>query len=71
MGLGGRARRGVRGVVRERDDEADTPPRPGPPGRHGGYGLTLVEALASRWNTARDGDRNVTWFELDLPAPGA
>ena len=55
----------------EISDEADTPPRPGPPGREGGYGLTLVEALASRWNTARDGDRNVTWFELDLPAPGA
>jgi transcriptional regulator with XRE-family HTH domain/anti-sigma regulatory factor (Ser/Thr protein kinase) len=54
----------------EISDEADTPPRPGPPGREGGYGLTLVGALASRWDTARDGDRNITWFELDLPAPG-
>jgi len=55
----------------EISDEADAPPRPGPPGRDGGYGLTLVDALASRWDTSRDGNRNVTWFELDLPAPGA
>lgn len=55
----------------EISDEADSPPRAAPPGREGGYGLTLVEALASRWDTAREGDRNVTWFELDLPAPGA
>jgi transcriptional regulator with XRE-family HTH domain len=55
----------------EISDEADTSPQPAPPDREGGYGLALVEALASRWDTARDGDRNVTWFELDLPPPGA
>lgn len=64
------------GVGRDRirieiSDEADAPPRPAPPGRDGGYGLTLVEALASRWDTSRDANGNVTWFELDLPAPGA
>jgi transcriptional regulator with XRE-family HTH domain/anti-sigma regulatory factor (Ser/Thr protein kinase) len=64
------------GVGRDRirieiSDEADAPPRPAPPGRDGGYGLTLVVALASRWDTSRDGYGNVTWFELDLPAPGA
>lgn len=52
-------------------DEADSPPLLGPPGDCGGYGLTLVDALAARWDTGRDGDRNITWFEIDLPAPGA
>jgi anti-sigma regulatory factor (Ser/Thr protein kinase) len=32
----------------------------------GGYGLGIVDALASRWGTHRDGKLNVTWFELDL-----
>lgn len=63
-------------VARERlrieiSDAGDASPRLRPPGRDGGYGLTLVEAVATRWDTARDGDRNVTWFELDLPVPGA
>jgi transcriptional regulator with XRE-family HTH domain/anti-sigma regulatory factor (Ser/Thr protein kinase) len=52
-------------------DEADTPPRLGSPRDDGGYGLALVDTLASRWDTAREGGRNITWFELDLPAPGA
>jgi transcriptional regulator with XRE-family HTH domain/anti-sigma regulatory factor (Ser/Thr protein kinase) len=37
----------------------------------GRYGLKLVDSLATRWHTERDGAGNVTWFELDLPAPGA
>jgi transcriptional regulator with XRE-family HTH domain/anti-sigma regulatory factor (Ser/Thr protein kinase) len=41
-----------------------------PPSNSGGYGLTLVEALSSRWGTERENDLNVTWFELDLPSPG-
>jgi transcriptional regulator with XRE-family HTH domain/anti-sigma regulatory factor (Ser/Thr protein kinase) len=36
----------------------------------GGYGLTLVAELASRWGAGRENDLNVTWFELDLPLPG-
>jgi transcriptional regulator with XRE-family HTH domain/anti-sigma regulatory factor (Ser/Thr protein kinase) len=36
----------------------------------GRYGMKLVEMLAARWHTEHDGDGNVTWFELDLPAPG-
>jgi transcriptional regulator with XRE-family HTH domain/anti-sigma regulatory factor (Ser/Thr protein kinase) len=54
----------------EISDAADASPRLRPPG-DGGYGLTLVDALATRWDTARDGGGNVTWFELDLPVPGA
>jgi transcriptional regulator with XRE-family HTH domain len=35
------------------------------------YGLAIVDGLSSRWGTRREDDRNVTWFELDLPAPGS
>jgi transcriptional regulator with XRE-family HTH domain/anti-sigma regulatory factor (Ser/Thr protein kinase) len=55
----------------EISDGADAPPQLTAPSGEGGYGLTLVNALASRWDTAREGEGNVTWFELDLPAPGA
>jgi predicted ester cyclase len=27
--------------------------------------------MASRWGSERDDGLNVTWFELDLPLPGA
>jgi hypothetical protein len=53
----------------EVSDAADKPARL--PSENGRYGLKLVDALASRWHTERDGNCNVTWFELDLPAPGA
>ena len=39
-------------------------------GEDGGYGLRLVDSLSSRWGSSRNGDLNVTWFELDLPPPG-
>ena len=54
----------------EVSDAAQAAPQPRPPSPSGGYGLALVEMLASRWNTGRDADPNVTWFELDLPQPG-
>lgn len=44
--------------------------RPRIPTEAGGYGLTLVAELASRWGAGREGQLNVTWFELDLPMPG-
>jgi transcriptional regulator with XRE-family HTH domain/anti-sigma regulatory factor (Ser/Thr protein kinase) len=60
-----------RGVVRvEISDAAAGQPKLQAPGQDGGYGLALVDGLASRWATDRDGDQNVTWFELDLPHPG-
>jgi transcriptional regulator with XRE-family HTH domain/anti-sigma regulatory factor (Ser/Thr protein kinase) len=55
----------------EVSDTAPLPPSLREPGRDGGYGLTFVDALATRWDTSRDSDHNVTWFELDLPRPGA
>ena len=54
----------------EVSDAADAPPQVRTPTDHGGYGLTIVDALADRWGTTRNGGRNLTWFELDLPAPG-
>lgn len=41
------------------------------PDETGGYGLALVDAMASRWGSERQGDLNMTWFEIDLPHPGA
>jgi transcriptional regulator with XRE-family HTH domain len=41
-----------------------------PPSRDGHDGLSLLDSLASRWDTSREGYGNVTWFELDLPVPG-
>ena len=41
------------------------PGKPEPRGAEGGFGLYLVERMASRWGVdTRDGTR--VWFELDL-----
>jgi transcriptional regulator with XRE-family HTH domain/anti-sigma regulatory factor (Ser/Thr protein kinase) len=40
-------------------------------GEGGGLGLTFLAEMASRWGSGRDAGVNVTWFELDLPLPGA
>ena len=45
--------------------------RPRPPDENGGWGLNLVDTLASRWGTRRSGELNVSWFEVDLPKPGS
>lgn len=36
---------------------------------YGGYGLFLVERMASRWGVERD-DGTLVWFELDLAPSG-
>jgi len=51
-------------------DRSTTPARRKPPTHGGGYGLALVDAMASRWDAGPQNGRNVTWFELDLPLPG-
>lgn len=53
----------------EVSDAASAPVRL--PSEDGRYGMKLVDALAARWHTERTGNGNLTWFELDLPAPGA
>jgi anti-sigma regulatory factor (Ser/Thr protein kinase) len=46
-----------------------TPGTPKPRGADGGFGLFLVERMASRWGVdIADGTR--VWFELDLPSDG-
>jgi anti-sigma regulatory factor (Ser/Thr protein kinase) len=52
-------------------DSSPVPARPTPLSEEGGYGLSFVAALASRWGAGLTDGRNVTWFELDLPLPGA
>lgn len=47
-------------------DDSPRPARPRTPDDDGGWGLTLVMELASRWGAGRDRGKNVTWFELDL-----
>jgi transcriptional regulator with XRE-family HTH domain/anti-sigma regulatory factor (Ser/Thr protein kinase) len=64
------------GVGRDRlrvevSDGATKGARPKAPTEEGGYGLALLAELASRWGAGRENDLNVTWFELDLPPPGA
>jgi transcriptional regulator with XRE-family HTH domain/anti-sigma regulatory factor (Ser/Thr protein kinase) len=62
----------TRSVIRvEVSDASPTSARPIAATESGGYGLTLLAALASRWGAGRQGGRNVTWFELDVPAPGS
>ena len=41
------------------------------PTADGGYGLNFVDHLSSRWGSQRERGGNLTWFEIDLPAPGA
>jgi transcriptional regulator with XRE-family HTH domain len=51
-------------------DRSTTPAHRKPPTHESGYGLALVDAMASRWDAGPQNGRNVTWFELDLPLPG-
>lgn len=61
-----------RNVLRvEVSDDSPHVATPKPPGENGGFGLSFVAELASRWGAGSEGSVNVTWFELDLPLPGA
>jgi hypothetical protein len=43
----------------------DLPLDPRPTGALGGFGLRIVDRMASRWGVAGD-DGTCVWFELDL-----
>ena len=58
----------LRVEVSDRSPHAATPKMRG---EGGGLGLTFLAEMASRWGAGRDNGINVTWFELDLPLPGA
>jgi hypothetical protein len=56
--------------VEVRDAAPGSPQMATTSAEHGGYGLKFVERLSSRWDTEREETGNLTWFEIDLPAPG-
>ena len=39
-------------------------------GEVGGWGLSLVSSLSSRWGVAPEPDGTAVWFEVDRPAAG-
>jgi anti-sigma regulatory factor (Ser/Thr protein kinase) len=51
-------------------DAGEHAPQLSQPHDTGGYGLQLVDRLASRWETTQVAAGNLTWFELDLSDPG-
>jgi anti-sigma regulatory factor (Ser/Thr protein kinase) len=53
----------VRAEVRE-PGRGFEPPAPPTPGHDGGWGLFLVDRLASAWSVMRDGE-TIVWFELE------
>jgi DNA-binding NarL/FixJ family response regulator len=54
------------------DDDAAPPEprRPGSDGGTGGWGLQLLDRLASRWGTDAQAGGKVVWFEIDRARPG-
>jgi anti-sigma regulatory factor (Ser/Thr protein kinase) len=55
----------VRVAVRDSGSNGDPTPREPDLEHGGGFGLFLVETMASRWGTNHEADLTV-WFELDL-----
>jgi two-component sensor histidine kinase len=51
------------------DDEPRFPGLVGVPGRHGGYGLRIVEALANDWGVVARPHGKSVWFDIDLVHP--
>jgi anti-sigma regulatory factor (Ser/Thr protein kinase) len=54
----------VRVAVRDPGPGFRPPKAPTDPEHVGGWGLVLVDQLASRWGVEHDGDANVVWCEL-------
>ena len=59
----------IRVEVRDPGRGFDVSASPTDPARSAGWGLFLVETLADRWGSERQGGTYV-WFELDLPESG-
>jgi anti-sigma regulatory factor (Ser/Thr protein kinase) len=55
----------------EVSDTATGTPTRSNPRDSGGYGLQLLDRLATHWDTTRQHGGNHTWFELDLSTPGS
>ena len=54
----------VRVAVRDPGPGFKPPATPSDPAHVGGWGLVLVEQLATRWGVEHDGEANVVWCEL-------
>ena len=62
--------RAIRVEVHDGGSGFEPTDKPEPRGADGGFGLFLVERMASRWGVdTRDGTR--VWFELDLATGGS
>jgi len=61
--------RSLRVTVRDRPAQSPAPPLAGsirpPPGAESGWGLFLVDRIASRWGTLDDDEVGGYWFELE------
>ncbi len=57
----------IRVEVSDNGQGFDHGPLPPDPGRAGGWGLRLVDALSERWGVERDG-KTVVWFEVQRAA---
>jgi transcriptional regulator with XRE-family HTH domain len=55
----------------EVQDGAEGHPEASSPNANPGYGRILLERLSSRWASERQAEGNLSWFEIDLPTPGA
>jgi anti-sigma regulatory factor (Ser/Thr protein kinase) len=62
------AGRSLRVVVRDRPAQSPPPPVAGsirpPAGSESGWGLFLIDQIASRWGTLDNGDGGGYWFEI-------
>jgi anti-sigma regulatory factor (Ser/Thr protein kinase) len=54
----------VRVTVRDPGPGFKPPRAPSDPAHIGGWGLVLVDQLATRWGVEHDGEANVVWCEL-------
>lgn len=59
---------GIRVEVEDSGRGFDADPRSYHPGRHGGWGLFLVDRLARAWGVSDDGAVTGVWFEVPSDA---
>jgi anti-sigma regulatory factor (Ser/Thr protein kinase) len=61
-----RSKGAVRVEVTDPGDSALSPPRLRAPTGDGGWGLHIVDNVATRWGVEHRGTRTLVWFEIDL-----
>ncbi|MET8155680.1 ATP-binding protein [Sphaerisporangium sp. NPDC005289] len=58
-------------VVDDGSPHAIPRPRTAKPVDENGRGLAILQSVAKRWGTYRDGTRRVVWFQVDFREQGA